>query len=132
MKRQKKYKTHKLAKKNVLTRNVSVYLFMFKKAVNNANRNPLDTNLTKESSEKLKEFKKICKRQQSSFWKTRNNELRDSENDPFCNIWKNCDRSTASIKDPKGVRNITQTFLAILTKGIKPLPKNNLKENMKR
>ena len=40
---------------------------MFKKAANNANRNPLDTDLTKKTSEKLKELKKICKKQQSSF-----------------------------------------------------------------
>ena len=76
---------------------------MFKNAENNANRNPLDTDLTEETSEKLKEFKKICKKQQSSFWDTRNNELRDSENGTFWNIWKKCDENIASNKNPKVV-----------------------------
>ena len=99
---------------------------MFKKAANNANRNPLDTDLTKETSEKLKEFKKICKKQQSSFWDTRNNELRDSENDTFRNIWKKCDENIASNKNPKVVdsqkwEKYYSDLLVILTKGIKPL-----------
>ena len=76
---------------------------MFKKAANNANRNLLDTDLTKETSEKLKEFKKMSKMQQSSFWDTRNNELRESENDTFWNIWKKCDENIASNKNPKAV-----------------------------
>ena len=46
-------------------------------------------------------MKKICKKQQSSFWNTRNNALRDSENDTFWNIWKKCDENSASNKNPK-------------------------------
>ena len=76
---------------------------MFKKAANNENRNPLDTDLTRETSEKLKELKKICKKQQSSFWETRYNELRDSENDTFWNIWEKCDENVASNKNPEVV-----------------------------
>ena len=76
---------------------------LFKKAANNTNRNPLDTDLTKETSEKLNEFKKICKKPQLSFRETRNNELRDSQNDTFWNIWKKCDESIASNKNPKVV-----------------------------
>ena len=65
MKRQKKYKTHK--PKKWFNKECEKARKMFKKAANNANRNPLSTDLNKEISEKLKEFKKICKKQQSSF-----------------------------------------------------------------
>ena len=102
------------------------------KVANNANRNPLDTDLTKETSEKLKEFKKICKKEQSSFWETLNNELRDSENDTFGTFGKNVKKTLHKIRTlkllmVKNGRNITQTFSAILTKGIKPHPKTQSK-----
>ena len=68
MNRQKKYKIHK--PKKWFNKKCEKARKMFKKAANNANRNLLDTDLTKDTSEKLKEFKKICKKQQSSFWDT--------------------------------------------------------------
>ena len=65
MKKQKKYKTHKPKKRwfNKECEKARKCLKMLK-------LNPLDIDLTKETSEKLKEFKKICKKQQSSFWDT--------------------------------------------------------------
>ena len=105
---------------------------MFKTATNNANRNPLDTDLTKEISEKLKEFKKICKKQQSSFWNTRNNELRDSENGTFWNIWKNVMKILHQIRTlkllmVKNGRNIYSDLFSDINKRNQTTPKKQPK-----
>ena len=41
----------------------------------------------------LKEFKKICKEQQTKFWEKRNDELKGSKGEKFWNIWKSCDEN---------------------------------------
>ena len=88
--------------------------------------------MTKETSEKLKDFRKTCKKQQSSFWDTQNNEFRDSENDTFWKILKKCDENIASNKNPKAVdgengRNITQTFFSDINKRNQTTPQKQSK-----
>ena len=59
MKRQKKYKTHK--PKKWFNKECEKARKMFKKAANNANRNPLSSDLNKETSENSKNSRKSVK-----------------------------------------------------------------------
>ena len=52
---------------------------LFKQSAKAANKNPTDVSLNEERSEKLKEFKKICKEQQTKFWEKRNDELKGNK-----------------------------------------------------
>ena len=61
----KKYKTHK--PKKWFNRECDKAMISFKKSANAANRDPSDLTLIKESSEKFKEFKKICKDKQNEY-----------------------------------------------------------------
>ena len=72
----------------------------FKKSANAANRDPSDFTLVQESSEKLKEFKKICKVKQNEYWEKKNDKLFSTNDESFWSVWKQCDGNIAPNKNP--------------------------------
>ena len=68
----------------------------FKKSSNASHRNPSDAALIRESAKKLKEFKKVCKAQQTKFWDDRNEQLQNSNDGNFWNVWKNCNENLSN------------------------------------
>ena len=61
--RVKRHKTHRPKKR--FNRECEKARISFKKSANAANRDPSDSTLVQESSEKLNEFRKICKTKQN-------------------------------------------------------------------
>ena len=118
----KRYKTQKLKKwfnKKCETARIS-----FKKSANAANRDPSDLTMVKESSEKLKEFKKICKDRQNEYWEKKNDKLFSTNDENFWSVWKQCDENIAPNKIllfamEKTGKLIMPIFLVILLGKIK-------------
>ena len=90
-KKVKQYKTRK--PKRWFNKDCQKARKLFKRSAKTSNKNPIHVSLNEERSEKLKEFKKICKEQQTKFWDKRNDELKESKGEKFWNIWKSCDEN---------------------------------------